>query len=41
MYVRGLQHLSALVQSAESQLDDAIRNTRRAIATLDDGSHGR
>ncbi|MFM9919388.1 hypothetical protein [Lacisediminihabitans sp. H27-G8] len=41
MYVRGLQHLSDLVQSAESHLDDAIRNTRRAIAALDDGSHGR
>ncbi|QNE48243.1 hypothetical protein F1C58_15945 [Glaciihabitans sp. INWT7] len=41
MYVRGLQHLAVQVQSAEAHVDEAIRNTRRAIAALDDGSHGR
>ena len=39
MYVLGLQHLSAQLQAARSHVDEAIRDTRRALDSLAGGSH--
>jgi hypothetical protein len=38
MYVYALQQLSALVHTASTCIDEAIRDTRYALALLDGGS---
>ena len=40
MYVRALQQLSTQVHSACAHVDDAIRDTRHALASLAGGPHG-
>jgi hypothetical protein len=40
-YVLALQHLSTQVHSACAHLDEAIRDTRLALASLGGVSHGR
>lgn len=37
MYVRALQHLSVQVQAASTQVENAIRETRNAIASASGG----
>jgi hypothetical protein len=40
MYVKALHQLSTQVHSACAHVDDAIRDTRHALASLAGGSHG-
>lgn len=41
MYVLALQQLSTQVHSACAHIDEAIRDTRLALASLGGASHGR
>ncbi len=40
MYVHALERLSAQVRAAGVHVEDAVRNTRRAIASLGGGTNG-